>query len=109
VPVQLHVQEERLAPTVEAAVYFVCSEALANVAKHARASKVGIRVERRAGLVVLEVQDDGAGGADPAGSGLRGLADRVEALQGRLRVESPPGGGTRLVAEIPLSRPDATA
>jgi hypothetical protein len=109
VPVQLHVQEERLAPTVEAAVYFVCSEALANVAKHARASKVGIRVERRAGLVVLEVQDDGGGGADPAGSGLRGLADRVEALQGRLRVESPPGGGTRLVAEIPLSRPDATA
>jgi signal transduction histidine kinase len=109
VPVQLHVQEERLAPTVEAAVYFVCSEALANVAKHARASKVGVRVERRAGLVVLEVQDDGGGGADPAGSGLRGLADRVEALQGRLRVESRPGGGTRLVAEIPLSRPDATA
>jgi signal transduction histidine kinase len=109
VPVQLHVQEERLAPTVEAAVYFVCSEALANVAKHARASMVGVRVQRRAGLVVLEVQDDGGGGADQTGSGLRGLADRVEALQGRLRVESPPGGGTRLVAEIPLSLPDATA
>ena len=109
VPVQLHVREERLAPMVEAAVYFVCSEALANVAKHAKASQVGVRVERRAGLVVLEVQDDGVGGADPAGSGLRGLADRVEALQGWLGVESPLGGGTRLLAEIPLSLPDATA
>jgi signal transduction histidine kinase len=109
VPVQLHVQEERLPRTVEAAIYFVCSEALANVAKHAKASQVGVRVERRAGLVVLEVEDDGVGGADPAGSGLRGLADRVEALQGRLGVESPLGGGTRLLAEIPLSQPDATA
>jgi signal transduction histidine kinase len=109
VPVQVRVPAERLPTTVEAAIYFVCSEALANVAKHAKASQVGVRVERRAGLVVLEVQDDGGGGADPAGSGLRGLADRVEALQGRLQVESPLGGGTRLVAEIPLSRPDATA
>jgi hypothetical protein len=109
VPVQLHVQEERLSPPVEAAIYFVSSEALANVAKHAQASQVGVRVQRRAGLVILEVQDDGVGGADPAGSGLRGLADRVEALQGRLGVESPLGGGTRLLAEIPLSRPDATA
>jgi signal transduction histidine kinase len=58
----------------------------------------------------VEVEDDGVGGADPArGSGLRGLADRVEALQGRLRIESPRGGGTHLVAEIPLSQPDATA
>jgi hypothetical protein len=109
VPVQVRVPEERLPTTVEAAVYFVCSEALANVAKHAKASQVGVRVERQAGLVVLEVQDDGVGGADPAGSGLRGLADRVEALQGRLGVESPRGGGTRLLAEIPLSLPDATA
>jgi hypothetical protein len=109
VPVRVRVSAERLPATVEEAVYFVCSEALANVAKHAKASQVGVRVERRAGLVVLEVQDDGVGGADPAGSGLRGLADRVEALQGRLGVESPPGGGTRLFAEIPLSQPDATA
>jgi signal transduction histidine kinase len=109
VPVQLHVPQERLAPTVEAAVYFVCSEALTNVAKHARASQVGVRVERNGGLVVMEVSDDGVGGADPAGSGLRGLVDRIQALQGRLRIESPPGGGTRLLAEIPLSRPDATA
>jgi signal transduction histidine kinase len=108
VPVQVRVLAERLPTTVEAAVYFVCSEALANVAKHAKASQVGVRVERQGGLVVLEVQDDGVGGADPAGSGLRGLADRVEALQGRLGVESPLGGGTRLLAEIPLSQPDAT-
>jgi signal transduction histidine kinase len=109
VPVQVRVSAERLPPAVEAAVYFVCSEALANVAKHAQASHAAVRVERRAGLVVVQVEDDGVGGADPAGSGLRGLADRVEALRGRLRVESPPGGGTRLVAEIPLSQPDATA
>jgi signal transduction histidine kinase len=109
VPVQVRVPAERLPPTVEAAVYFICSEALANVAKHAQASHAAIRVEGRAGLVVVQVEDDGVGGADLAGSGLRGLADRVEALRGRLRVESPPGGGTRLVAEIPFSRPDATA
>jgi len=109
VPVGVRVSAERLPTTVEAAVYFVCSEALANVAKHAKASQVDVRVERRVGLVILEVQDDGVGGADPAGSGLRGLADRVEALQGRLGVESPPSEGTRLVAEIPLSQPDATA
>ena len=61
-------------------------------------------------MVVVEVRDDGIGGADPAGgSGLRGLADRVEALQGRLRVESPPGEGTRLLAEIPLNESGATA
>ena len=109
VPVQTRVPEERLPPTVEAAVYYVCSEALTNVAKHSMASRAGVRVERRADLVAVEVTDDGVGGADPAGSGLRGLADRVEALQGRLHIESPLGGGTRLLAELPLSRPDATA
>jgi signal transduction histidine kinase len=110
VPVQVSAPEERLEPAVEAAVYFVCSEALANVAKYAQASQAVVNVQRRAGLVVIQVEDDGVGGADPArGSGLRGLADRVEALQGRLRIESPPGGGTRLLAEIPLNQPDATA
>ncbi|HEV8649948.1 MAG TPA: ATP-binding protein [Actinomycetes bacterium] len=110
VPVQVGVPEERLAPTVEAAVYFICSEALTNVAKYAQASQATIRVGNRTGLLVVEVEDDGVGGADPArGSGLRGLADRVEALQGRLRIESPRGRGTHLVAEIPLSQPDATA
>jgi signal transduction histidine kinase len=110
VPVQVSVPEQRLEPAVEAAVYYLCSEALTNVAKHAQASQAAINVERRAGLVAVEIFDDGVGRADPArGSGLRGLADRVEALQGRLRVESPPGGGTHLLAEIPLNRPDATA
>jgi signal transduction histidine kinase len=109
VPVQVSVPEERLEPAVEAAVYFICAEALTNVAKYAQASQATVRVERRAGLVAVEIQDDGVGGADPArGSGLRGLADRVEALQGRLWVEGPPGAGTRLLAELPFSRPDAT-
>jgi signal transduction histidine kinase len=109
VPVQISVPAERLEPAVEAAVYYVCAEALTNVAKYAQASQAGVRVERRAGLVAVEIWDDGGGRADPGrGSGLRGLADRVEALQGRLHVESPPGGGTRLLAEIPLSQPDAT-
>jgi signal transduction histidine kinase len=109
VPVQVRVSAERLPSTVEAAVYFVCSEALANVTKHAQASHAAVRVEHRAGLVVVQVEDDGVGGADPGGSGLHGLVDRVEALRGRLRVESPLGGGTHLVAEFPLSEPDARA
>jgi signal transduction histidine kinase len=110
VPVQVSVPQQRLEPAVEAAVYFVCSEALANVAKYAQASQASVWVQRRAGLVAVEVRDDGVGGADPAGgSGLRGLTDRVEALQGRLWVDSPPGGGTRLLAEIPLNEPDARA
>jgi len=110
VPVQVTAPAQRLAPAVEAAVYYVCSEALTNVAKYAQASQAVINVERRAGLLVVEVQDDGVGGADPTrGSGLRGLADRVQALQGRLDVDSPPGGGTQLRAELPLNQPDATA
>jgi signal transduction histidine kinase len=72
--------------------------------------RVEVRIQRRAGLVAVEVCDDGVGRADPGrGSSPRGLADRVEALQGRPQVESPPGGGLRLLAEIPLSQPDATA
>jgi signal transduction histidine kinase len=110
VPVQVSAPEERLEPAVEAAIYYLCAEALTNIAKHAHASHAAINVERRAGLVAVEVWDDGVGRADPAGgSGLRGLADRVEALQGRLRVESPPGEGTHLLAELPLNQPDATA
>ena len=101
--------QRRLGPAVEAAVYYLCGEALTNVAKYAQASQAGIEVQRQAEMVVVEVWDDGIGGADPAGgSGLRGLADRVEALQGRLRVESPRGEGTRLLAEIPLNESGAT-
>ena len=89
---------------VEAAAYYVVSEALANVAKYAEASAVQVRAERQNGRVLVEVADDGVGGADPAaGSGLRGLADRVEALDGQLEVESVAGAGTRVRAVIPLS------
>jgi signal transduction histidine kinase len=103
VPVELAVPAERLPAEVEGAAYFICSEALANVAKYASASRVVVRVAADDRAALVEVVDDGVGGADPAhGSGLRGLADRVEALDGTLRLESPPGGGTRLSAEIPL-------
>ena len=94
----------RLPEPIEAAAYYVVSEAVANVVKHASAI-VGraSALEAVNGRVVIEVADDGVGGADAdGGSGLRGLADRVEALDGRLAVESPPGAGTRVVAEIPL-------
>jgi signal transduction histidine kinase len=88
-------------PAVAACVYFVCSEALANVAKHASASVVQIAVTARAGRITVEVTDDGAGGADPQGRGIQGLADRVETLGGTLTVASAPGRGTRLTAVIP--------
>ena len=102
VPVELRVDAGRAPAAVEAAAYFVCAEALTNVAKYAGATRVTIDARREPGRLVVAIADDGAGGADPArGSGLRGLADRVEALGGRLRVESPPGAGTRLEAELP--------
>jgi signal transduction histidine kinase len=103
VPVELAVPAERLPAEAEAAAYFICSEALANVAKYASASRVVVRVTADDHAALVEIVDDGVGGADPAqGSGLRGLADRVEALGGALRLESPPDGGTRLAAELPL-------
>ena len=92
----------RLPPPVEAAAYYVVAEALANAAKYAHASSASVRVAQDDGRAVVEVADDGIGGADPGrGSGLRGLADRIEALDGRLDVESRPGSGTTLRAEIP--------
>jgi signal transduction histidine kinase len=95
---------ERLPEAVEIGAYFVASEALANVTKHADASHVTLRAQRQNGVLVLEVADDGCGGADPArGSGLTGLEDRVAALGGRLSVESPSDAGTRIVAEIPCA------
>jgi signal transduction histidine kinase len=92
----------RLPERVEFAAYFVASEALANVAKYARATTATLRVWRAGPMASIEIADDGVGGADDAaGSGLRGLADRVEALDGRLRVISPPGAGTIVTAEMP--------
>jgi signal transduction histidine kinase len=80
----------------------VASEALANVAKYAEATVVTVRVSRTDGSAIVEIADDGVGGADEAGgSGLRGLADRVAALDGSLRVISPPGAGTTVIAELP--------
>jgi PAS domain S-box-containing protein len=105
VPVELDfVPTSRLPGPVEAAAYYVVSEALTNVAKYAGASLVRVRVEQNGTSALIEVTDDGAGGADPrGGSGLRGLADRVEALGGRLTVESPLGEGTTLRAALPIS------
>jgi PAS domain S-box-containing protein len=103
IPVDVHTPERALPDPIAAAAYYVVSEAIANVVKHAHASSIDVNVSAPNGRVVVQVADDGVGGADPsAGSGLRGLADRVAVLDGRLRVESPPAGGTRVVAEIPL-------
>jgi signal transduction histidine kinase len=103
VTVELDVAAGRLPPEIEAAAYFVCSEALTNAAKHAFASRIAVRVARRERFLEVEITDDGAGGVDPTrGSGLRGLENRVEALGGTLRVESAPSSGTRLQAVIPL-------
>ena len=89
---------------IEVAAYFVASEALANAAKHSGASRIDVSLEQRDGRLVLSVRDDGVGGADAArGSGLAGLSDRVEALGGRLEISSPPGEGTEIRADLPLS------
>jgi signal transduction histidine kinase len=101
-PVDLRLVEERLPEPVEAAAYYVVSEALTNVTKYAEASSVAVSIARVNGRAIVEIADDGVGGADPSsGSGLRGLVDRVEALDGLLHVESPRGAGTRIRAEIP--------
>ncbi len=103
VTVEVLVPVPELPADVGAVAYFVCSEALANIAKHAGASCASVSVTTGDGRVSVAIEDDGRGGADPAhGTGLRGLADRVEALGGKLEVESPVGRGTRLAAEIPL-------
>jgi signal transduction histidine kinase len=96
--------EDRLPAPVEAGAYFTVAEALTNVARYADAKSARVEIRRDDGDVVVLVSDDGVGGADArSGSGLRGLGDRIGALDGSLTVESPPGGGTRLVARIPIS------
>jgi PAS domain S-box-containing protein len=102
-PVEIDGPDGDLPTPVETAAYYVVSEALANVTKYAQASSVKVTVARSNGYALVEVVDDGIGGADPSrGSGLSGLADRVASLSGRLAVDSPPGAGTRVRAEIPL-------
>ena len=109
VPVRLtYGLTSRPPPEVEATVYFVAMEALANVTKYAEASSVQIRVDLQGSDLVATISDDGVGGADAAkGTGLRGLADRVAVVDGELEVVSPPGGGTHLTCRIPVQRPPA--
>jgi len=92
---------------VELAAYFLVSESLTNARKYADADAVQVRIAPVEEALLVEIVDDGAGGADPAaGTGLRGLADRIDALEGRLEVESPPGVGTRVSARLPLPTSD---
>jgi signal transduction histidine kinase len=103
VPVRLSAPPERLPEHLETAVYFMCSEAIANVQKHAQATGVDLQVRIEGGWVVVVVVDNGVGGAEPsAGSGLVGVRDRIEALGGHLSINSPRGRGTRVTAEIPI-------
>jgi signal transduction histidine kinase len=104
VPVELDLHaEQRLPEPVEVAAYYVVSEALTNAAKHARASVVNVELDTPAAVLQLTIRDDGVGGADLSqGSGLVGLTDRIEALGGTLRVDSPAGVGTTLLIEVPL-------
>ncbi|HEY7629887.1 MAG TPA: GAF domain-containing protein [Thermoleophilaceae bacterium] len=100
-PVETEITTERLPPPVEAAAYYVVAEALTNVARYSGADSATVTIDCDAGRVIVEISDDGNGGADPAsGSGLRGLADRVEALNGNFEVTSPPGEGTCVRAEF---------
>jgi signal transduction histidine kinase len=104
VPVELSAPDERYDRTLEAAAYFIGCEGLTNAIRHAQANRIELSAVRLNGTLVIRVADDGVGGADPGrGSGLRGLADRVEALEGRLGIDSRPGEGTTIRAEIPCA------
>jgi signal transduction histidine kinase len=105
VPVLVDIDHgERPAAAVEIAAYYIVSEALANVAKYAQATEATVTIRRADGRMTIEVADDGVGGADvDHGSGLRGLVDRLEALDGTIAVDSPAGHGTRLHAQIPCA------
>jgi signal transduction histidine kinase len=103
VPVALAIGSDRWDPEVEALAYFVCAEGLSNIAKYAGATGASVTATAWDGVLRIVIDDDGRGGADvERGSGLRGLADRVDAVGGRLTLVSPKGKGTRLAAEVPL-------
>jgi signal transduction histidine kinase len=103
IPVELTTDiPARPTPAIETIAYFCAAELLANAAKHSMATRIGLRASGRDGTLLLSVSDDGAGGADPGGSGLSGLAQRVSTVDGRLEVASPPGGPTRVTVELPL-------
>jgi signal transduction histidine kinase len=102
--VRLDVTDDELPDGTALAAYFIVSEALTNARRYADADAVGVRVAAAAGALLVEIVDDGSGGADPAsGTGLRGLVDRIDALGGRLEIDSPPGAGTRISACLPLA------
>ena len=105
VPVEANISiHERLTPAIESAAYFVVAEALTNVAKYAQAENVVVDLSRAGDEVIAVIEDDGVGGADiETGTGLRGLIDRLSALDGTLELETPEGGGTRLIARIPCA------
>jgi signal transduction histidine kinase len=103
-PVDVDVPGVRLPAEVEASAYFVVAEALTNVTKHAQATRASVTATLGDDTFTIKVRDDGVGGADPEGHGLLGMGDRMAALGGRLRIDSPPGGGTVLTAELPRSR-----
>jgi signal transduction histidine kinase len=105
VPVDVDVPRDRFPPEIEASAYFVVSEALTNVAKHADAQSANVTARVDDGELRVHVRDDGVGGARADGNGLLGLNDRVAAMGGRLDIESPPGDGTRIDATLPLQRP----
>jgi signal transduction histidine kinase len=105
-PVVIDIADGRLPSPIESTIYFVVSEAIANVDKHAGANRVDIGIQVDSHRVLVTIADDGRGGADPTrGTGLTGLADRVAAVGGRLAIDSPPGQGTRLCAEVPAGSP----
>jgi PAS domain S-box-containing protein len=105
IPVELDITDTTLDTSVSVAAYYIVSEALTNVAKYAEATRAAVRVRETERSVVVVVEDDGKGGADPAGgTGLSGLADRVSAFDGALTIDSPRGGGTRVRAELPFAR-----
>ena len=108
-PVELDVPGGPLPPDTEASAYFIVAEALTNVVKHARATRAWVRAAVDDGVLALEVGDDGVGGADPGGHGLVGIADRVDALGGHLRVESLEDAGTSLSVRLPVSTAWPTA
>jgi signal transduction histidine kinase len=107
VPVEVSgVPTTPLCPPVESAAYYITAEALTNVAKYAHASAAFVQLSVEDDVLRVRIRDDGIGGADPSiGTGLRGLYDRVEALDGELDVDSPPGGGTTITVELPIERP----
>jgi signal transduction histidine kinase len=109
VPVDVHCSlSERLPGPVEVAAYYVVAESLTNVARYSEATKATIRLGREGGCAFVDVEDDGIGGAEPeAGSGIRGLIDRIDALDGSLDVDSEPGEGTRIRVRIPLASAEA--